>query len=67
MDETLVRQFLALVEPGYTDLLENLSDSDCDFEALSREYLRLQQEDYFGSPKGLEVRARLKLLRGDEA
>ncbi len=66
-DEHLRCQFLAQVDEVYAALLAQLQQPEPDLEQISRQYQQSKSRDYFNSPLGEQVRARLLALRGDNA
>jgi hypothetical protein len=63
-EEAIGRQFLALVEPGYREILAALERGDTDLAALSQRYQQLKIEDYLRSGLGQQVREALLAAGG---
>jgi hypothetical protein len=63
-DEALVRQFLALADDAYGDLLVELERPGADLPALSRRYQQARSQDYFESDLGQRILAALMKERG---
>lgn len=62
----LVERFLAQVDALYADILAQLAQADADLTALSRQFQLAEQQDYFHSPRGSEVRAALMKQKGED-
>lgn len=58
-DDELLRQFLALVDGIYAEILGALEQPEADLAALSKRYQQTRRQDYFHSPLGERVRAAL--------
>lgn len=63
-EEAIERQFLAQVEPGYSEILAALERGDSDLAALSQRYQQLRMEDYLRSELGQRVREALLAAGG---
>lgn len=58
-EAALVQQFTQQVEVEYRAILAELKKTNSDLAALARRYQQAQLQDYFQSPLGEQVRARL--------
>ncbi|NJK45141.1 MAG: ChrB protein [Pleurocapsa sp. SU_196_0] len=59
-DEQLERQFQALVEPGYRQLLEAFQATEPNLAVLSKQFQVLQSQDHLHSALGEQVRLALE-------
>lgn len=57
--EALKRQFTEQVDEGYAELLAALKRRDADLTAISLQYQKLHEQDYFQSQMGEQVRKAL--------
>jgi Protein ChrB, N-terminal len=58
-DDELVRRFLAQVEAAYREIAAELERPSADAAALAKRYQQVQQQDYFHSALGAQVREAL--------
>ncbi len=58
-DDDLVRRFLAQVDAAYREIAAELERPGADAAALARRYQQVQQQDYFHSALGAQVREAL--------
>ena len=65
-EEELTCRFTKQVDAAYQSLLEKLDLPEPNLATLSQEFQQIVQHDYFQSPLGQQVRARLLAARGDE-
>ena len=66
-DELLEQAFLELLEPAYSELMQELEGENPDLQALSRRFQQLQAQDHLHSKLGSKVRALLGQARGGKS
>lgn len=66
-EEAIIQQFVAQVEPGYNEILQQLEQGEPDVPTLSRKYQHLLLQDYFQCELGKAVREALLTARGGES
>jgi hypothetical protein len=65
-DDDLRQHFIQQVDIVYRDLLQKLEKTDADLTLVSKQFLQTQQQDYFQSELGQQVRELLLKRRGEE-
>jgi hypothetical protein len=66
-DTDLQQHFINQVDVIYREILEQLENADADLTPLSKQFLQAQQQDYFQSELGQQVREVLLKRRGEDA
>ena len=66
-DDSLVGQFIELVDVEYGKLLKEMNKRRPDMEELSRRYQQISVGDYFHSEIGKQVREKLLSRRGERS
>jgi hypothetical protein len=65
-DDDLRQHFIQQVDIVYRDLLQQLEKTDADLNLISKQFLQVQQQDYFQSELGQQVRELLLKRRGED-
>jgi hypothetical protein len=66
-DDSLVSQFVELVDIAYGRLLKEINKKNADMAELSRQYQQTSAGDYFHSEIGKRVREKLLSRRGERS
>ncbi len=66
-ERTLIKQFKAVAEAAYEELLVELKAADADLRSLGRRYQELVAQDYFGCALKAKVREQLASRRGKQS
>lgn len=65
-EESIIQEFLKIVNEDYTKILEKVKEEDPNLTVLTKQYQQIQRKDYFHSELGKRVFEEIKMRRGDK-